>query len=106
MIDLPLVIIPKPDVDIRLCVGMRMANEAIERERYQIPTIEEVLQELNGSAVFSKLDLKWDFHQVELDEEFRKITTFISHMGIIRYKRLIFGINSAPENNSRCPKKM
>ena len=62
----PLVVVPK-DGDIRICVDMRRAKSAIERERHPIPTIEEVLYDLNGSTVFSKLDLKWGFHQVELD---------------------------------------
>ena len=53
-----LVVVPKPDGDIRICVGMRRAKEAIERERHPIPAIEEVLHGLSGSTVFSKLDLK------------------------------------------------
>ena len=93
----PLVVAPKPDGDIRVCVDMRRANEAIERERHPIPTIEEILYDLNGSTVFSKLDLKWGFHQVELEEESREITTFVTHRGLYRYKRLMFGISSAPE---------
>ena len=76
---------------------MRRANEAIERERHPIPTIEEVLHDLNGSTVFSKLDLKWSFHQVELETEWRRITTFITHRGLFQYRRLMFGITSAPE---------
>ena len=52
---------------------MRRVNEAIERERHPIPTIEEVLHDLNGSTVFSKLDLKWGFHQVELETESRRV---------------------------------
>nr|XP_058967969.1 uncharacterized protein K02A2.6-like [Pocillopora verrucosa] len=93
----PLVVVPKPDGDIRICVDMRRANGAIERERHPIPTIEEVLHDLNGSTVFSKLDLRWGFHQIELDEESRQITTFVTHRGLYRYKRLMFGITSAPE---------
>ena len=93
----PLVVAPKPDGDIRVCVDMRRANEAIERERHSIPTIEEILYDLNGSTIFSKLDLKWGFHQVKLEEELREITTFVTHRGLYRYKRLMFGISSAPE---------
>ena len=59
-------VVPKPDGDIRICVDMRRANKAIERERHPIPTIEEVLHDLNSSTVFSKLDLRWGFHQIEL----------------------------------------
>ena len=76
---------------------MRRANEAIIRERHPIPTIEEVLYDLNGATVFSKIDLKWGFHQIELEEDSRAITTFITHRGLYRYRRLMFGITSAPE---------
>ena len=100
----PLVVVPKPDGDIRICIDMRRANEAIERERHPIPTIEEVLHDLNGSTVFSKLDLKWGFHQVELDPESREITTFITHRGLFHYKRLMFGITSAPEKYQKIVK--
>jgi hypothetical protein len=93
----PIVVVPKPNGDIRLCVDMRQANEAVERERFPIPTVEETLLEMNGSKVFSKLDLNMGFHQLELEEESRSITTFATHIGLYRYKRLMFGITSAPE---------
>ena len=93
----PLVVVPKPDGDIRVCVDMRRAKEAIERETHPIPTIEEILHDLNGSTVFSKLDLKWGFHQVELETESRRITIFITHRGLFQYKSLMLGITSAPE---------
>ncbi|KAJ8414520.1 hypothetical protein AAFF_G00037220 [Aldrovandia affinis] len=76
---------------------MRRANQAIERERYPIPTVDEILQGMNGSTVFSKLDLKWGYHQLELSPESRGITTFAVHNGVYRYKRLIFGVSSASE---------
>ena len=80
----PLVVVPKVGgKDIRVCVDMRRANEAIIRERHPIPTIEEVLYDLNGATVFSKIDLKWRFHQIELEEDSRAITTFITHRGLI-----------------------
>ena len=92
----PVVIAPKASGDIRLCVDMRKANAAIIRERIPIPTVDEVLENLNGGAVFSKLDLCLGFHQIELDEDSRDITTFATHDGLFRYKRLSFGVNSAP----------
>ena len=52
---------------------------------------------MNGATVFSKLDLKWGFHQIELDTESRHLTTFVTHKGLFRYKRLLFGVNCAPE---------
>ena len=68
--------------DIRMYVDMRQANEAIERERFPIPTIEETRLEMSGNKVFSKLDIKWGFYQLELSEESRPITTFATHMGL------------------------
>ncbi len=93
----PLVVVNKPDGDIRMCVDMRRANTAIIRERHPIPTVDDVLFDMNGAKVFSKMDLKWGFHQIQLEPSSRDITTFITHKGIYRYKRLMFGITSAPE---------
>ena len=93
----PVVIVPKPDGEIRLCIDMRRANEAIVRGRHPIPTVDEILQGINGSKLFSKLDLKWGYHQLELSPESREITTFATHAGLYRYKRLLFGVNSASE---------
>ena len=97
----PVVVVPKGQNDIRLCVDMRRANEAIIRERHPIPTVEEVLYDLNQSTVFSKLDIKWAFHQIELSEASRSITTFVTHQGLFKYKRLMFGISCAPEMYQR-----
>ena len=52
----PVVVVPQQNDKIRLCVDMRWANEVIITERYPIPTVDEVLQSLNQSTVFSKLD--------------------------------------------------
>ncbi len=94
----PAVFAPKPNKDdIRICVDMRCANQAILREKLPMSTVDDVLEEMNGSSVFSKLDLKLGFHQVELDESSRDITTFAVGDSLYRYKRLSFGISSAPE---------
>ncbi|XP_022788169.1 uncharacterized protein K02A2.6-like [Stylophora pistillata] len=93
----PLVVVPKRDGDVRVCVDMRRVNEAIVRERHPIPTVEELLHDLNGSTMFSKIDLKWGFHQILLSKEIRHITTFVTHRGLYRYKWLMFRVTSAPE---------
>ena len=80
---------------------MKQANGAIVRERHPIPTVDEVLHDLNGGTVFSKLDIKWAFHQVELSEVSRPTTTFVTHKGLFRYKRLMFGVSCAPEMYQR-----
>ena len=67
------------------------------RERYSIPTVEEILQDLTGACVFSKLDLRWGYHQIELDEQSKQYTTFATHTGLDRYKCLMFGVSAAPE---------
>ena len=91
------VIVPKPDGSIRLCVDMRQANKAIIRHHFPVPTIDELMLDMNGSTVFSKIDMRMGFHQFVLSEDSRDITTFTTHAGLYRYKRLSFGICSAPE---------
>jgi hypothetical protein len=76
---------------------MRQANRAIQRERHPIPTVDEIIHDMNSSAVFSKLDLREGFHQIEIQEDSRYITTFVCSKGLYRYKRMIYGQNSAPE---------
>ena len=93
----PLVIVPKNKGEIRLCVDMRQTNQAIMWRRYPIPTVFEVLHTMNGSKVFSKLDLKWGYHQLELSPESSEITTFATPDGLFRYKPLLFGVCSASE---------
>ena len=94
----PIVTPPKKNPEeIRLCVDMREANKAIIRERHLLPTIEEIIHDLNGASTFSKVDLRSGYHQLELDKPSRYITTFSTHLGLFRYKRLNFGISSASE---------
>ena len=93
----PVVIIPKNDDTVRLCVDMRMPNRAIKRERYPSPTVDDLIHTLNGATVFSKFDLRSGYHQLVLAEESRSITTFVTHKGLMRYKRLNFGTSSASE---------
>jgi hypothetical protein len=93
----PLVVIPKKDGEIRLCIDMRMANQAIQRERHPIPTVDDLIHKLNGATVFTKLDLRSGYHQLSLAEVSRHITTFVTHKGLYRYKKLNFGTNSASE---------
>ena len=93
----PIVTPPKKDGSIRLCVDMREPNKAIQRERHCMPTTEELIHDLNGAVLFSKIDLRAGYHQLELETESRYITTFSTHKGLYRYKRLSFGISSASE---------
>lgn len=61
----PLVVVPRNNSDeIRICVDMRRANEAVERENHPMPTFEDFLPHLNKAKMFSKIDVKNAFHQV------------------------------------------
>ena len=91
------VIVPKRNNNIRLCVDMRIANTAIKQTRHPIPTLQSVSLEFNGASFFSKLDLCQAYHQLELSPESRNITTFCTHLGLYRYKRLNYGTNEAAE---------
>lgn len=60
----PIVVAPKPKSpgQIRVCVDMRQANQAITRERHVTPTIKEIIRDLSGEKVFSKLDLSQGYN--------------------------------------------
>lgn len=92
----PLVVVTKSNGDIRLCVDMRRANLAIRFESYPFPTAEDLMAKLDAAAYFSKIDIKDAYHQVELAQESRFITTFITKDGLYRFKRLMFGMRNAP----------
>lgn len=61
----PLVVVPRNNSDeIRICVDMRRANKAVERENHPLPTFEDFLPHLSKAKVYSKIDIKNAFHQV------------------------------------------
>lgn len=93
----PMVPVLKKTGDVRICVDLTKLNRAVKRERLFIPTLEDVLPQLKHARVFTKLDAASGFHQLELEEESRRLTTFITPAGRFRFKRLCFGITSAPE---------
>lgn len=93
----PLVPILKDNGDLRICIDMRRANEAIKRLNYPLPTMDTLLPQFNEAKFFTSLDIEKAFHQIELDPKSREITTFITNWGLYRYKRLLFGVNCAPE---------
>ena len=93
----PIVVLQKKNDSIGICVDMRLPNKAIERERHITPTIDDIITEIKGAQLFSKFDLNNGYHQLVLHEESRYITTFTTHVGLRRYKRLMFGINAASE---------
>uniref|UniRef100_A0ABD2W3B8 RNA-directed DNA polymerase n=1 Tax=Trichogramma kaykai TaxID=54128 RepID=A0ABD2W3B8_9HYME len=78
----PIVIVFKPTGDIRICIDMRKADEAILRKNYPILTFDSFMTKLKEAKYFYCLDLKEAYHQMELHPESRPITTFITHEGL------------------------
>ena len=93
----PIVAVPKSSGRIRLCVDFTKLNESVRRENFPLPTTDELLAQLDGATVFSKLDCNQGFHQIPLAEESQELTTFITPFGRFCYTRLPFGISSGPE---------
>ena len=76
---------------------MRTANKAIKRKRRPTPTLNELKTILSGANVFRKFDFNQGYNLSELAEESRYITTFATHLGLYRYKRLFLVSTSASE---------
>lgn len=93
----PMVPVPKKSGEVRICVDLKRLNTAVKRERYVLPTIDDILPRLADSRVFSLLDAASGFWQIPLDRETAKLTTFITPLGRYFFKRLPFGIASASE---------
>ncbi|XP_056151372.1 uncharacterized protein K02A2.6-like [Lampris incognitus] len=93
-----MVVAPKPKGKIRICSDMTHLNEYIVRERHILPAVDETLAKLAGATVFTKLDATAGFWQVSLHPESVPLTTFITPFGRYCYKKLPFGISSAPEH--------
>ena len=73
----------------------------MHREQHPLPAVDQVLAQLAGAKVMSKLDANAGFWQIPLSEESSRLTTFITPFGRYRFHRLPFGISSAPEHFQR-----
>lgn len=93
----PLVVVGKANGEPRICLDLRRVNEAVQRERHPMPLIEDFLARVGKEMIRSKLDIMDSFLQLELDEESRDIMTFITTQGMFRFKRMPFGLVTAPE---------
>ena len=76
----PIVVVGQKNDNVRLCIDMRKPNSTLKRTRTPFQQSIDVL--LNGSAYFSKLDVRQAFHHLELHEESRYTTTFCTHRGL------------------------
>lgn len=89
--------VPKGINDFRLVINMIGPNRAIKRRFYKMPTLDEIKVKLFGARYFTKLDLTNAFYHIMLAKKSREMTTFLSPSGMYRFKRLVFGVNCAPE---------
>lgn len=80
----PMVPVLKDSGDVRLCIDMRRANQAVLRETHPLPLVDELLGSVSGAIVFSKIDIKDAYHQLEISEKSRPITTFVTKNGLYR----------------------
>ncbi|XP_064622558.1 uncharacterized protein LOC135484804 [Lineus longissimus] len=92
-----MVVVPKSNGSVRICVDLTKLNESVCRERHQMPSVDYTLAQLKGAKVFSKLDANSGFWQIPLDPESRKLTTFMTPWGRYCFNRLPYGISSGPE---------
>ena len=93
----PMVPVIKRNGSVRVCVDLQKLNKAVKREHFMLPNLDDISPRLAGSSVFTKLDASSGFHQIPLHANSYELTTFITPFGRYCFKRIPFGITSAPE---------
>ena len=88
---------PGTEKKVRICVDYKRLNQSIKREKFSLPTFEELTGKLAGARKFTKLDAASGFYQIPLAESAQEATTFITPFGRYKYHRLPMGVSLAPE---------
>ena len=92
----PVVLAPKKDGSIRMCVDYRALNKGIEGDAYPMRHTQDLLTRMAQAKYISCFDLRQGYYQIELTPECRKLTAFNTGSGIYQFNRLPFGVKDAP----------